>query len=253
MRCVFRRVRLAALVFFACLVLAGPVQAVDLYQVSTIEALSAGLYEGKMTFADLARHGDFGLGTFVDLDGEMVALDGGFYQIKSDGSVHTARPEAKTPFADVVFFKGTRDLGAVDGLDLDGLKAALMAKLADPARYYVVRVDGTFSRLTARSVPAQPKPWPTLADAIKGQRLFPLEQVSGTMIGVYAPPSAPGLSPTGWHFHFLSKDRTQGGHVLAVSIAQAKARADNVERVTVEFPDHPLPRQGVAGPAAGTE
>ena len=48
MYCVFRRVRLAALVFFACLVLAGPVQAVDLYQVSTIEALSAGLYEGKV-------------------------------------------------------------------------------------------------------------------------------------------------------------------------------------------------------------
>jgi acetolactate decarboxylase len=111
----------------------------------------------------------------------------------------------------------------------------------------------TFSRLTARSVPAQPKPWPTLADAIKGQRLFPLEQISGTMVGVYSPPSAPGLSPTGWHFHFLSKDRTRGGHVLAVSIAQAQARADNIERVTVEFPAHPLPRQGVAGPAAGTE
>lgn len=247
------RVRLAALSLVCCLALAGPALAVDLYQVSTIEALSAGLYKGKMTFAELARHGDFGLGTFVDLDGEMVALDGAFYQVKSDGSVHAARPEAKTPYADVAFFKGQRDLGAVDGLDLDGLKAALLARLADPARYYVVRVDGTFSRLTARSVPAQAKPWPTLAEALKGQRLFPLEQVTGTLVGVYAPPAAPGLTPTGWHFHFLSADRTRGGHVLALTIGQAKARADAMHLVTVDFPDHPLPRQNVAPPAAGTE
>ena len=253
MRRVVGSVRFLCLCVLGALALAGPVRAADLYQVSTIEALSAGLYAPEMTFADLARHGDFGLGTLVDLDGEMVAVDGVFYQIRSDGSVHVVPPEAKTPFADVTFFKGAHDLGPVDGLDLDGLKAALAAKLADPTRFYAARVDGTFTALTARSVPAQSKPWPTLAQAIEGQKIFPLRQVAGTLVGFYSPPSAPGLAPTGWHFHFLSTDRTQGGHVLAVTIGQAKARADVMDLVTVDFPDHPLPRQGVAAPAAGTE
>ena len=44
-----------------------------LYQTSLMSALLSGVYEGNTTIADLLTHGDFGLGTFNELDGEPSA------------------------------------------------------------------------------------------------------------------------------------------------------------------------------------
>lgn len=262
MRIVSARVRsLVAAFAIACVAFATPVPAadlsqvapVDLFQVSTIAALSAGLYQGEMRLADVARHGDFGLGTLDGLDGEMIVLDGVFYHAKSDGTVLVAPDAAKTPFAQVVFFQGNLDLGPVDGLDLAGLKAALTTQLPDPSRFYAARVEGTFASLTARSAPAPKKPWPPLAEALKTQSLFPMTQVTGTMIGIYSPASVPGLAPAGWHFHFLSADRRHGGHVLKAQVAKAVAKGDIVKVLTVSYPDEALPRQGTAPLPAGAE
>src|SRR5438552_12381617 len=74
-------------------------------QYSTINALLAGAYDGDMTFGELRRHGDFGLGTFNALDGEMIALDGGYYQITADGAVRPVRDDMRTPFAVVTQFQ----------------------------------------------------------------------------------------------------------------------------------------------------
>lgn len=236
----------------ACLLLAGPARAVELYQVSTIATLLAGGYAGEATFAEVARHGDFGLGTVTGLDGEMVALDGGFYQVKSDGTVHVLTPEETTPFAEVVFFKGALDLGPVDGLDLAGLKKTLAARLPDPNRFYAVRVSADCAAVTTRSAPAQHKPWPPLAEAIKEQVEFPLKNIRGTLVGIYAPAGTPLLAPAGWHFHFLSDDRTKGGHLLAVAVVRGAARADVMDVVTVAFPKQSV-RPVTAAPAPGTE
>lgn len=245
--------RVAALAAVLLALLAGRLFAADLYQVSTIGALSAGLYEGRERFASLARHGDFGLGTFANLDGEMVAVDGAFYQARSDGTVHRVAPAEKTPFAQVVFFSGALDLGRVDGLTFEALKTTLAGRLPDPDKFYAVRVDGLFPAITVRSVAAQPKPWPTLAEAVKGQKVFPLQNVKGSLVGIYTPTGAPAISPPGWHFHFISLNRTRGGHVLEATLGPAKARGDVVTNMRIVFPDQPWPHKQVAAPAAGTE
>src|SRR5262245_8910694 len=59
-----------------------------LYQVSTSSALVEGIYRGAVTVAQLLEHGDFGLGTFEGLDGEMVVCDGEVLQVRADGTVH---------------------------------------------------------------------------------------------------------------------------------------------------------------------
>ncbi len=71
----------------------------------------------------------------------MVVLDGVVHQVTVDGVVHRARPGQTAPFAQVVRFAGTIDLGRVDGLDLSGLTAALAARLPDPSKMCAVRVD----------------------------------------------------------------------------------------------------------------
>src|SRR6516225_6984254 len=58
-----------------------------LYQVSTATALVEGIYQGAVRVGNLREHGDLGLGTFEDLDGEMLIVDGHFFQVRCDGSV----------------------------------------------------------------------------------------------------------------------------------------------------------------------
>src|ERR671930_1889838 len=76
-----------------------------LFQASTIGALLQGAYEGDVTFAELAEHGDLGIGTLNALDGEMIAVDGRFMRADADGAIGDVPPEARTPFAVVTFFE----------------------------------------------------------------------------------------------------------------------------------------------------
>ena len=76
-----------------------------LFQTSTIDALLSGNYEGDVSFEELETYGDFGLGTFDALDGEMIGLDGAFYQVKADGRAYEVDERMKTPFAVVTFFE----------------------------------------------------------------------------------------------------------------------------------------------------
>src|SRR5271154_6482402 len=70
-----------------------------LFQVSTSTALVQGVYDGVVRVGELKQHGDFGLGTFDGLDGEMLALDGHFYQVQGSGKVSESSDDAKVPFA----------------------------------------------------------------------------------------------------------------------------------------------------------
>jgi acetolactate decarboxylase len=76
-----------------------------LFQVSTSTALVQGVYNGMVTVGELKQHGDFGLGTYDGLDGEMLALDGHFYQVHGSGKVSEPADNAKVPFAVVTAFR----------------------------------------------------------------------------------------------------------------------------------------------------
>jgi acetolactate decarboxylase len=56
-------------------------QSNPVYLSAPVSALMKGLYEKDTTIANIKKHGDFGLGTFNDLNGEMVMLDGIVYQL----------------------------------------------------------------------------------------------------------------------------------------------------------------------------
>lgn len=62
---------------------------------STIDAMRNGVYKGSLTVKELKINGDFGLGTYNRLDGEMVVLNGVFYRVKSNGEVVIAKESKK--------------------------------------------------------------------------------------------------------------------------------------------------------------
>ena len=200
-------------------------------QVSTIDALLTGVYDGVMTFDELAEYGDFGIGTFAGLDGEMLAFDGKFWQVKADGVAYEVSGDMETPFAAVTFFEADESYDIAAGTDFDGLKAFLDARLPMLNAFHAIRIDGTFSYMKTRSVPGQQKPYPPLAEVTANQPEFEFTDVTGTIVGFRCPDYVAGVNVTGYHLHFLSADETGGGHILDFTVAEASAGVD----VTAEF------------------
>ncbi len=211
----------------------------EIFQSSTVNALLEGVYDGAMTYEELRRHGDFGLGTFNALDGEMIAFDGAFYQVKSDGVAYPVADEQRTPFATVLFFRPELERALDAPLDYASLQTSIDRLVDGPNLFYAVRVDGHFTSVTTRSVPRQQPPYPPLEDVAKKQTVFHLENVRGTLAGFRFPDYARGLNVPGFHLHFLTEDRRAGGHVLDLHLTQGTLAIDTTARFHLELPTDP--------------
>jgi acetolactate decarboxylase len=208
-----------------------------LFQASTIGALLEGSYEGDLTFAELARHGDLGLGTLNHLDGEMVAIDGGFFRADVEGQVTRVDPKERTPFAVVTRFEAVLDERLPDEeLAHEELLARLDELVPAGASSCAVRLDGRFGLVRARSVPRQEPPYRPLTEAVAEQHVFELHDIEGTMLGFRFPAYVEGIEVAGYHLHFISADRSRGGHVLASRSWGLRVRLDPSDDLHVELP-----------------
>jgi acetolactate decarboxylase len=224
---------LAAALLPACR--AAP-RAGTLVQVSTIDALLVGVYDGSMSCRELVRRGDFGIGTFERLDGEMIVLGGEVFQVKADGKVYRPSPDTRTPFAAVCAFEPGSSFEFEGPVDFEGLKRLLDGVLPNKNLFYAIRIDGAFARMKTRSVPAQQKPYPPLAEVTKHQPVFRMENVAGTIVGLRCPPFVKGVGVPGCHLHFLSADRSRGGHVLDFSLGRGTCAVDRCRRFVLLLP-----------------
>ncbi len=206
------------------------------FQTSMLDALLDGAYEGDLTFAELARHGDFGIGTLQALDGEMVALDGEFFVARADGCVSRVPPDTKTPFAVVTFWEPGGICPLAPATSLEDLLAQLDRCVGPADDILAVRVNGHFARIQARSVFKQSPPYPPLADVTAQQTVFEWTNVNGTLVGFRFPRAARGYDMAGYHLHFLSTDRRLGGHLLDCALAQGAAQHHRSTDLHVEIP-----------------
>jgi acetolactate decarboxylase len=212
-------------------------RAAEAYQVSTISALLAGGYDGDTTVGELLRHGGFGLGTFNGVDGEMMVLDGKVYRGTTDGRAQLVSDAERTPFAVVVAFEPRASMPVVVGQSLEQLQAALDAQPLSAARIVAARLDGRFRGIRLRSEPKQTPPYRPLAEVMKAQQVtHDFEDIDGTLIGFRFPASASSVNVAGWHFHFLSADKTRGGHVLSLTTGRGEARMQEISDLRIRFP-----------------
>jgi acetolactate decarboxylase len=206
-----------------------------LYQTSLMSALIAGLYDGDMTYGEIRRHGDFGLGTFNDLDGEMVGFDGTFYQLRSDGSARPVTAGQKTPFAVVTSFQPEQELDLVQQMTKSDV-LAIIEKATNANLFSAVRVDGTFDEVRTRTVQRQSRPFPPLTEATKHQAEKIFTNVQGTLAGFRTPTYAQGIGVAGFHLHFLRQDKQAGGHALDYRIRAGKVQICTAHDLQVELP-----------------
>jgi len=194
------------------------------YQVSLLQNLMLGDYYGLISSGYLKTKGDTGLGTFDGLNGEMIVLDGVVYRAAGDGTVEEAADDELIPFADVTMFDVDEIQEITDIEDLNVLKALLDEKVAELGenRFYMIRIDGVFDEMHVRSEQAQKEPYKPLEEVMEtDQTFFDYEDIEGTVVGLYCPDYMDGLNTPGWHMHFISSDRTKGGHVLGLSADNA--------------------------------
>lgn len=200
-----------------------------LYQLSTINSLLSGNYDGFVTIGELKKHGDIGLGTFDMLDGEMIVLDGEVYRINSEGKVTKVSDEVTTPFAEVTMFDEdtSQMLTSIDSIDT--LQKQLDKLITNTDLFYVFRIDAEFDYIKTRSVPKQEKPYPILSEVTKNQSIFELHDVKGTVVVVWCPEYIGGVNVSGYHMHFISEDRTKGGHLLELRYQQGYVLMDEMK------------------------
>jgi acetolactate decarboxylase len=184
-----------------------------LYQVSTATALVEGIYQGAVQVAALREHGNLGLGTFESLDGEMVVVDRHFFQVRSDGSVREVQDNVLSPFAAVTAFSPDQSITLENCPDLSYLTSQFDALRQSDNFFYALRVDGTFDYIHTRAMHRTKEGVP-LVHAAAVQPEFEFNNISGTLVGFWTPEYAKSLNVPGYHLHFISGDRTRGGHLL---------------------------------------
>jgi acetolactate decarboxylase len=207
-----------------------------LFQVSTSGALVQGIYERAVSSSFLLNYGDFGLGTFENLDGEMVVLDGAIYQARSDGKVLNITDDVGTPFAVVTHFTADQDQTIESASSFEEI-----TKICDQYRdsdnlFYAFRIDGRFAHIHTRAMKATLDGLP-LAKAAAIQPEFEFADVEGTLVGIWAPQFSSALNIAGYHFHFLSEDRTKGGHLLECSGKNLRVRVDRLNDFHLSLPE----------------
>lgn len=216
----------------------GP-QKDTLYQVSTLSALMKGDYGAHSDLRSLRQKGDFGIGTFDHIDGELIELDGRFFQVRSDGVVNSMTDSDKTPFSMVTYFSPDKTIMLNAPLKLEELTRLIDYQIPTKNIVYAIRITGRFRKVKTRSVPRQEEPYRALADVIKDQSVFDLKDVNGTIIAFRMPEFSQGINVPGYHMHFLSVDRKSGGHLLDCEIISGRVEIDNTNQIEVYLPKDP--------------
>lgn len=218
----------------------GPKETV--YQVALLQSLTQGYYDGVIKVSELKEHGDTGIGTFEGVNGEMIVLDGTVYQALGDGSVQVADDNETVPFSNVTFFDNDISETLSQTKDINTLKESLTNTVNKNGKnlFYMVKIKGTFDKMNVRSELKQEKPYKTLDKALAtDQREFNYEKIAGTVVALYCPDYMGGLNTPGWHFHFISDDKTKGGHILELSFESAQAEFDSTQDFDMYLPENP--------------
>ena len=208
-----------------------------LYQVNLLQSLTLGSYDGAIEVSELLKHGDTGIGTFDGVNGEMIVLDGVVYQALSDSSVIIAADDETVPFANVTFIDADiceEKIAAENMADLKEILKTIVDANGNN-QFYMIRLDGEISKICVRSEEKQEKPYRPLDEVLlEAERRFDYTDTEGTIVGLYCPSYMDGLNTPGWHFHYISKDRTKGGHILSFEDFTGSLKMDQISEFKVE-------------------
>lgn len=190
----------------------------EVFQTGTMGALLDGIYDGDCSVEHLLGRGDFGVGTFNALDGEMLILEGTCYRLSSDGTVGPTAPTHLTPFAVVTRFEAHVSHSIDEPHSAERLHDLLFSLTPSDNYLYAYRISGDFEFVRTRTVARQTPPYRRLVEVTKGEPVQVFPHISGDIVGFRTPVFQQAIGIAGDHAHFIDANRTQGGHVLNFTV-----------------------------------
>jgi acetolactate decarboxylase len=190
-------------------------------QFAVLDALLAGAYASGIPVSEVRRLGDFGLGCCDHLGGEVIILDGEVFECTVDDPPTLMTDDEILPFVDVCRFPEA-SAQPVNGVDLAALTERIEDDVVSRNLFHAVRIDGVFSSITVRVTPRQDDRLRPLAEVTARQIETELSDIRGTVVGFWSPAIYQGIAVAGLHIHFLAEDRSAGGHVLDVVVAEGE-------------------------------
>ena len=214
-----------------------------MYQVSTLQALVMGYSRGVITVGELTGHGNIGLGTFENVDGEMILLEGRCFRALDDGSVAEADEDMGVPFASVSMMEDADTFRFDQVKDISAIKKLMTLRIEEKFglnRMHIIRVDGHFRKVCARSEAPYRSHHISLKEILsKTQKDFEFRDIDGSLVCVYYPDFMDGINAPGWHLHFISRDRTKGGHVFDMELESGLASWIMIDQIEIQIPKDP--------------
>lgn len=210
-------IALAALASFTLIPVASVHAADDstVHQIGTYDYLVQPDFTGLKQAGTVTDQTTLGLGTFANLDGELVMVGGVAYRVPTTGIPEVITGKELTPFVQAINFKPTKSGPVPPGTLCSQLIPAINELVGTDQGIVAVRVRGTFTQLETRSVPKQEKPWSTLAAVISQQTQFKLDGSKAVLVGFRQGTDYLGVGQPGLHLHGLTPSKNAGGHVLS--------------------------------------
>lgn len=205
-----------------------------LYNYGISEALIGGLHEGTISVKSLKQKGDFGLGAPGMLDGELTILDGKAYQTTSDGDTTILKDDHMIAFSSVTFFEADLISHINTTTSRESLFRIIANTLENKNAMYAIKITGEFGYIKTRAFPPTEAPFPILSTILDKQKVFNFNNAQGTLIGYFLPEYLNGINMSGFHFHFLSADKKQGGHLLDFTAENLKIEVAQLKSMELE-------------------
>jgi acetolactate decarboxylase len=184
----------------------------------------------------LLEHGDFGVGTFNHLDGEMVVNDGVCFHLFSGGEARVASPDDLTPFAAVTTFEADMTFDVKTPTSKADLIAQIDNHLSSENLFYAIRVTGCFATVATRTATRQEAPYQPLPEATNNESERTFTETAGVLVGFRTPDYEQGISVAGYHLHFLNEDHTGGGHAFDFLLDEGVVEIATVSELRLSLP-----------------
>lgn len=179
----------------------------DIYVSYADETLSR-FHGGIKSFrlSDLASYGNFGHGSPEGNRG-VIILDGIAYAVNEDGGVERMKHDMNMPAATVKFFRTDKRVFMKRPLTLAGLEGYLdsLIQKQGPA---AIKVHGRFAWMKYRNFRTDDG-----VSVFPERRTFERQSVRGVMVGFYENEGRSARKASGYHFHFIDRNRTTAGVV----------------------------------------
>lgn len=212
-----------------------------LFTAGVASGLMGGLYDGFYSIDSLKTKGDFGLGAPDKLDGEIMVLNGKFYQTQSTGKTFEMPHSADlVPFCMVNYFEANTVIHVRKNMSKADFYHFLDSLMPNANGMYAIHINGSFPYIKTRAFPpVSEQPYPQLAGMLDRQHFFQFNNSKGDLIGYRLPVYMDNTNISGYHFHYLSDQKDAGGHIVDLSTGDLTIEISLLDSYTIQVPTTP--------------